>query len=144
MRTHLFPQATAIRRLLKAPLDESKSRHDVSKIKQYLKSEWKKILSGKVSSAFAGMQAASTVGLVLLTRWMHLSLASNATYPNGLPSCRCVEWAGLDKYIVGGYLIVKPVGEGVSYKYPKTYGEGSCQAHDHNLPPFCDGSSGGA
>ena len=58
-RTHLFPQATAIRRLLKAPLDESKSRHDVSKIKQYLKSEWKKILAGKVSSAFAGMQAAN-------------------------------------------------------------------------------------
>jgi len=88
------------------------------------------------------MQAASTVGLVLLVPWMRQASAINVTYPNGLPSCRCVEWAGLDKYIVGEYLIVKPVGEGVSYKYPKTYGEGSCQAHDYGLPPFCDGTGG--
>eukprot|EP00931_Biecheleriopsis_adriatica_P024041 TRINITY_DN15073_c0_g1_i1.p1 TRINITY_DN15073_c0_g1~~TRINITY_DN15073_c0_g1_i1.p1 ORF type:complete len:267 (+),score=53.94 TRINITY_DN15073_c0_g1_i1:36-836(+) len=61
---------------------------------------------------------------------------------DGIDSCKCVEWSGLDQYLDGGgKLIYKPTGSQTTYKYPGTYGNFVCKAHDEGLEPFCHTSS---
>lgn len=64
------------------------------------------------------------------------------TSPNlGKASCPCVEWAGLQNYVVNGYLIYRPASHSsVSYQYPQDYGSYECKMWDANLPPSCTGN----
>merc|ERR1719174_994689 len=81
--------------------------------------------------------------------WLALALAglpiaaaqTAATHPTGLSGCPCVEWAGLDNYVENDKLRVTPVGSGLTYYYPSTYGQTKCKAHDYLLDPFCSGKN---
>eukprot|EP00930_Biecheleria_cincta_P045442 TRINITY_DN31311_c0_g1_i1.p1 TRINITY_DN31311_c0_g1~~TRINITY_DN31311_c0_g1_i1.p1 ORF type:complete len:804 (-),score=93.04 TRINITY_DN31311_c0_g1_i1:17-2359(-) len=64
--------------------------------------------------------------------------SSSGGSSNGLSSCRCLEWSGLDAHIYSGKLIYTPPGSQTSYQYPQQYGVQQCDAHDKTLPPFCD------
>eukprot|EP00931_Biecheleriopsis_adriatica_P100882 TRINITY_DN76124_c0_g1_i1.p1 TRINITY_DN76124_c0_g1~~TRINITY_DN76124_c0_g1_i1.p1 ORF type:complete len:753 (+),score=104.63 TRINITY_DN76124_c0_g1_i1:49-2259(+) len=72
----------------------------------------------------------------LLCRGAH----SEPANPKGSETCPCVEWSGtgLDKYMQNGKLIYTPAGGSTSYEYPSGYGHVDCQAHDKDMPPFCN------
>lgn len=69
-----------------------------------------------------------------------ITVISDTISPTGQAGCKCIEWAGLDGYVVDGSLIYRPSGSSSYYNYPSNYGNMECKAHDQNLPPFCQSS----
>eukprot|EP00747_Dinoflagellata_sp_TGD_P072966 gnl/TRDRNA2_/TRDRNA2_157697_c0_seq1.p1 gnl/TRDRNA2_/TRDRNA2_157697_c0~~gnl/TRDRNA2_/TRDRNA2_157697_c0_seq1.p1 ORF type:complete len:233 (-),score=37.88 gnl/TRDRNA2_/TRDRNA2_157697_c0_seq1:41-739(-) len=56
--------------------------------------------------------------------------------------CPCIEWAGLDQYLMDNKLVYRSSGtNGAEYLYPKNYGNVECKAHDEGLKPLCDKAS---